>query len=121
MGGGLAAGGVVGMVAVPVIGTVSRKLAARLTLGKAKFADAVVRAGRDGQKITDAYLRHTPKKIRAPDELAELLLNQDVDLSIIKSSDLTSKAVEIVRRRRELGAGATAGSVGAVLTEGNEQ
>lgn len=48
--GGAALAGAPGAVAVPLIGQVSRKLAQKLTRGKADFADIVVRAGSDANK-----------------------------------------------------------------------
>lgn len=109
-------GGVPGAIAVPLIGQVSRALASRLTAKNAQFADDLVRAGRDAERITKAYIKNTPKKNRTPAELAELFITPDVDLSAMKNSDLSREAAAIARRNRELAAASTAG-VSASLTK----
>lgn len=66
--------GPIGAFAVPFIGTLSKRLATRLTKGNAKFAEQVVRAGKDARAITKAYFDNTPKAKRSTAELNELLL-----------------------------------------------
>jgi hypothetical protein len=75
-------------IAVPVIGQVSQKLAVRLTRGKAEFADALIRAGKNGDQVVRAYLLHTPAKQRDVGELTELLMRPDIDLKRIKPREL---------------------------------
>lgn len=84
--GGAAVGGAPGAVAVPVIGQVSRNLAQRLTRKNAEFASQIVRSGKDGKKIVDAYIRNTPKEQRDVGELTQLLINQKADVSKIEKS-----------------------------------
>lgn len=84
--GGFAVGGIAGGVLVPLIGQVSKNLASKLTQGKAKFADDVVRAGKDGLNVARAYVRNVPKSQRTPEELTQLLLRGGIDLSSIKNS-----------------------------------
>lgn len=95
------AGGWVGGVAVPALGMISRPLARRLTQGNAAFADAVVRAGKDGMKIASAYLRHTPKAKRSAEDLGELLFKRDAsallsgDKFLLDAAEMASKAKAI--------------------------
>lgn len=105
---GTAAGGAVGAVLVPAIGTVSRKLAQRMTARGAEFADQVIRSGSNARKITEAYIRNTPKALRSPQELSELLMSQDIDLSSFAASDLARQAAEIATQGRAELAGALA-------------
>lgn len=75
--------------AVPLIGQVSGALAQRLTQNNARMANAIVRAGRNGIRIRDVYLRNTPKQQRNAEELAELLLANrvPVDTFRLKTAD----------------------------------
>lgn len=85
------AGAGIGAVVVPAIGQVSKGLAQRLTRKNAEFADAVIRAGKNGQKITRAYLKNTPQSKRNPQELTELLVAGEVPETtlnnMVKSTD----------------------------------
>lgn len=112
VGGGAAMGGIPGAVILPAIGTVSRSLAQRLTSRQAKFANEIIKAGPDANKIARAYFRNTPKNQRNPAELAELLLNKKIDFSNIPRDEISRQAVSIVRETRA--AGATAIGVGAI-------
>ena len=73
--GGAQVGGPVGAVLVPGVGQVSKKLAQTMTRGNAEFADAIVRAGPDANKIISSYLKFVPTKSRNPADLASLLMN----------------------------------------------
>lgn len=101
VGGGAAVGGPVGAVLVPLVGQVSRKLAQRMTRKGAEFADQVIRAGKDAEKITQAYLRNTPKAQRTAQELSELLMKQDIDISRLPNIDLIGDAKSIVDQNRK--------------------
>jgi len=79
-------GGGPAAVAVVGVGTVSKVLAKKLTEGKAKFADSIVRAGPNAKKITRAYISNVPKRKRSVEELTELLLRPDVKLGPIKET-----------------------------------
>ena len=102
--GGSLVGGTVGAVAVPVIGQVSRKLAQRLTRGKAEFADVVVRAGNNAQEIASAYLENTPRAQRSSAELSQLLSRPDIALDnllvaknkIIRDAAEEAKGIQIL-------------------------
>jgi hypothetical protein len=78
-----------GMVVLPAIGTVSGKIALKLTKGNAKYLDDLVRAGKDSKKITATYLKNTPKENRSVAELTELLMRPDVSLKNISSQNQT--------------------------------
>lgn len=82
----LTTGGPLGF-AVPAIGFVSRSLADKLTRGKSQFAEAIVNAGSDGQQIAREYIKRVPAKQRDSLELTELLINRNVDLNAIKSTN----------------------------------
>jgi hypothetical protein len=100
-------GAAVGAMVPPAIGTVSRGLARRLTAGNAAFADAVVRAGKNGKKIASAYLRHTPKDKRSAEELGELLFKRDAS-ALLSSDKLLLEAAEMASKAK---AAATAGAI----------
>lgn len=105
---GFQAGGPVGAVIVPTIGFVSKKFAERLTKGNANFANQVIRAGKDARKITEAYIRNTPKKQRSPEDLAQLLQRPDIVLTDIKPSTLAKEARQLVIQNRNQARGAIA-------------
>jgi hypothetical protein len=112
--GGAALGGAPGAVAVPVIGQVSRKLAQKLTRGKAEFADIVVRAGDNANDIAAAYLSKVPKKARSSAELSELLLRPDIALEklSISKNPLMREAAEIAQGTRALRAASAVTAAG---------
>jgi len=106
----------------PLVGEVSEVLAIKLTKGSAKFADDVLRAGKDGRAIARAYFENVPKKQRSTAELAELLKDPDLDVSKLPKTKFTEEALAIVEQRRAdiLKATATAGvaETGAIKQEG---
>jgi len=95
VGAGGALGGGVGAIAVPAIGQVSKVLAQRLTSKNARFADEVVRSGRNASKIARSYIRNTPKKDQKARELTELFITQKVpfdQLDKLKNSKVKAVA-----------------------------
>jgi len=122
---GATAGGVAfgtpGAVLVPVIGQVSRKVAQRLTEGNAKFADEVIRAGKDGRRITKAYLDNTPLDQRSATDLSELLVRNDIDLTKLDATELAQQAGRLATERRTALASAAAGGALAPDTQTQEQ
>ena len=113
-----------GAVIVPAIGQVSKMLAQRLTKSNAKFADTIVRAGKDAEKITSIYLKNTAKGKRSASELSELLLRPDIalDAAIDSSNVLLREAAEIAKGNRILSAvAATAASAGAIKETQEQQ
>ena len=111
VGAGAMLGGAAGAIAIPLIGQVSRKLAAKLTEKNASFANDIIKAGADAQQITKAYIKNTPKKSRTPEELSELLISGDIDLSVLKPTPLNKQAAVIARRRRAENAALATGSL----------
>lgn len=89
---GGAAGAGVGAVAVPVIGQVSKNLAQKLTKNNAVMADTIIRAGKDGKKIVQAYFNAVEPKQRNAAELAQLLMRPDISLAAIKRDAAKSGA-----------------------------
>lgn len=117
LGGGLASaaaysvGGVPAALGVAGLGTLSRKLAQRMTANNAAMAQSVVRAGRSSKKIAEAYIRNTPKSARNANELAELFLSHGADMAMEGLDDFARKAAEIaLQRQAELAAVAATGS-----------
>ena len=100
--GGATIAGAPGAVIVPLVGQVSRKLAQRMTVKGAEFADQVIRAGKDAKKITQAYLNNTPKALRSSSELSELLMSKDIDLSSLPDTDLATEARRIATENRAI-------------------
>lgn len=115
--GGAALFGTPGAIAVPIIGQVSRKLAQRLTRKGGEFADIIVRAGTDADKIAKAYLSRTPKGQRSISELSELLARPDIALDKLAVSGhvFVKEAAEIAKGRKALqavvGSAATLGAI----------
>ena len=118
--GGLA-GGFAGGPIVPVIGQASRKLAQRSTKKAAELSDAIVKAGPNGRKITEAYLRLTPPKDRNISELADLFLDNDADIdALLRSGNQTAKeAAELAKGRMAFLSGAAV--AGAATEEIREE
>jgi hypothetical protein len=113
-------GGAAGGMAVPVIGTVSRRLAKRLTDNHAKFADQVVRAGSDAGRIAKAYLKNTPVELRDPSELAQLLMRQDIKISELPKTPFMQKAASIAEDYRTILAESIAATEAAKQTKEDE-
>lgn len=99
--GGAAIAGPAGAVAVPLVGQLSRTLAQKLTRGGAEAADAIVRAGKDGKKVVEAYLKATKKSERSAQELTELLLRPEISLK-----ELKAKIPKLPQEQRKLAADA---------------
>lgn len=81
-------GGRTGAVAIPVIGQVSKSLAQKLTRNNAEMAEAIIRAGKNGRQVVNAYLMSTPAKQRNVNELTELLMRPEINLKSIKGIKL---------------------------------
>ncbi len=77
-------GGPAGMVVLPIVGTVSGKLALKMTKNNAKYLGDLVRAGKNGKEVVGAYMKNTPKNKRNVAELTELLMRDDVNIKNIK-------------------------------------
>ena len=77
---GASTGSGVAAVAVPGIGQISSALAQRMTARNAAMASSIIRAGKNSNKITEVYMKNTPKDQRSSTELAELLIANQVPL-----------------------------------------
>ena len=116
------AGAAAGAITVPLLGQIAKKTAQRLTLNSTKYADDLVRSGKNAKAVTRAYLKHTPIAKRSVSDLTDLLLDQNLNLNDIKalpkSASGTAKLVadakffaEEIKRRAQQGA-----SVGLITT-----
>lgn len=121
--GGAAVLGPFGAVAVPAIGQLSKNLSQRLTKGKADFAEALARAGKDAKAITEAYLANTPKGKRSSAELSQLLMSEKIDLSdAMKSKNsILRSASEKAMNKRALAGIIAAGETGEIANQDSEQ
>lgn len=97
---GFLVGGGTGAAAVTAIGSGARFLSKVVGENKAKMFNSLIRARRDGLKITKAYLENTPKGKRSTAELAELLIGDGVDLSKLPKSKFVNEAAEIAAENR---------------------
>ena len=115
-------GAAAGAVTVPILGQIAKNTAQRLTLNSTKYADDLVRAGKNAKAVTRTYLKHTPTSKRSVNDLTDLLLQQDLDLDSIKalpkSAEGTAKLIsdakffaQELKRRAKQGA-----SVGLITT-----
>lgn len=116
---GLGAGG----LAIPVIGTISKKIAKGLTTGKAEFLSTMSKAGTDAEKIAKAYLSVVPKAKRSVSDLADLLSDPKIDLTTLETiaTRTIQDAMELAKGKQQLNlaAAAAAGATPQALNEGN--
>lgn len=84
-----APGAVIGGLALPTIGQLSASTAKRLANKNQSFLSDLTRAGKDGGRIVDAYLKNVPKRDQSKAELSSLLLDPTVDMSTVK--DIAAK------------------------------
>lgn len=121
---GFAAGKATGLpfgeVIIPTIGFVSKKLANRLTGNNAIMADRVIRAGKDAEKIAEAYIRSTPINARSAEELSQLLMRPDIDLGAVGDMVLAREAAILARQNRAL-AGTVVGAGSLVSAERRQE
>ena len=126
-GGGLGTviGGSTGALAVPVIGTISKQIAQKLTRNKASFTQSMVRAGMDGERIAKAYLSAVPKAKRSIQDLSDLLSDPSIIIDELEfvANKTVQDALELAKGKRaiNLTVGAGAGSLGEqTRTEGQQ-
>lgn len=100
--GGASAFGPVGAIAVPAVGQVSRVIAQKLTKNKARFTDAIVRAGNDADEIAKAYLTAVPKAKRSIQDLSDLLSDPNLNLDELKliANETVKDAVDVAKGKR---------------------
>lgn len=108
------------VASLAIIGTVSKSLANRLRRNNGKFADAVIRSGKDAQKVVRAYLENTPNAERRAEHLSQLLLRSEIDLSRVKKpTPFVQSAIEKAETARK--ALLSAGATGAGLDVASQQ
>ena len=89
-------------VALLGIGVVSKKMAARLTERNFQLADAIVRAGGNAERITQAYLRNAKKRGGSHKDLAQLLADPKVDLADLERlGPFAQRSKELALRIRQ--------------------
>lgn len=115
---GAAAGGLVGggtgAVIVPLVGTVSKSIANVLMKNDGILFNKVIRAGKNGFEVAEAYLAATPKNLRNAQDLHQLLLKPGMDLSVLPKGELMVRAKRLVALNRATATSAAAGiSTGA--------
>jgi hypothetical protein len=88
-------GGVIGAIGVPAMGQIAKNTSQRITLKNTKFADDLIRAGKNSKEVTKAYLKNTPISERSVSDLTDLLMNPNLTggdvKSLIKANSPTSK------------------------------
>tara|TARA_R110000772_G_scaffold145490_2_gene255430 strand:- start:2231 stop:3898 length:1668 start_codon:yes stop_codon:yes gene_type:complete len=110
-------GTAIGVITPPIIGKLAANAVEKLTLNKLKFADDLIKSGKNAKAVVRTYLKHTPITKRNVDDLTALLLNNDLNLSDIKSlpksAEGTAKLIadakffaEEIKRRAKQGASA---------------
>lgn len=87
-------GGVPGAATALTLGQIAKKTAQKLTSGKAKFADQLVRAGGDARAVASAYMRNTPKSKQSVNALTELLLDPKITVDSIAKLPAKIKIIE---------------------------
>lgn len=87
-------GGPAGSAAVLSAGQVAKKTAQKITSGKARFADQLVRAGGDARAIAKTYLNNTPRAKQSVSTLTELLLDPRVTPESIAKLPVKIKLIE---------------------------
>ena len=90
-GGSLALGGTI--AAATFLGRGLGNAATNIVKKNAKLMESVLKAGPDGQRILEGYLKYTPKENRDPRDLAILFKNQKVDLRAIEDVATKSNSV----------------------------
>jgi len=125
-GGGLGTviGGSTGAILVPVVGTISKQIARKLTRSKASFTQAMTRAGTDGERISKAYLSAVPKAKRSIQDLSDLLSDPKVNIDDLEfiANKTVQDALELAKGKRaiNLAVGASTGAI-AQQTKTGEQ
>ncbi len=116
-GGGLGTvvGGTTGALVVPVIGTISKQIAQKLTRNRASFAQAITRAGTNGERIAKAYLTAVPKAKRSIQDLSDLLSDPKINIDDLEfiANQTVKDALELAKGKRaiNLAVGAGAGTI----------
>jgi len=112
LGAGFAIGGGAGAAAAVTLGSSGRFVSRIITEGRANLFNDLLRAGRNGRRITRAYIENTPKGKRSSSDLAALLIGEGVDLSRLPKSKFVNEAAEIAaENKRAITRGVTGAEV----------
>lgn len=86
------------------VGTIAKEVSKKIVRNRASFLDSVARAGNNGERITQAYLKAVPKHQRRISDLSDLLLDPNIDLAGLEkmASDTIQDAVKAAKFKREL-------------------
>ena len=101
------------------MGQASRALAQGSTRKAAQLSDALVKAGPNGKKITEAYLKTTPVKNRNANDLSAFFISNgaDIDSLLNSSNKLIREAAEVAKGRKAFAAGAAVGGAAGTIEE----
>lgn len=83
---GSSVGGTAGAVAVPALGTLSQRLATKLTRNNAEAARRIAASGKNAEAIMAEYFRAVKPEERSAVELTELLLSRDANVGKLSQS-----------------------------------
>ena len=117
-GAGGAIGGFAGAAIPAVIGTIAGKAATRIATKNTNFARDLVKSGKNGVQITEAYIKNVPRKMQKKEDLASLLLDPTVDISKVKEFAAKAKVnKELIKEAEFIANKIRAGQLkGAVTT-----
>lgn len=106
-------------VAAITIGTISKEIAKKMTVGRSKFLKTIAGAGNDAEKITRSYLMAVPKAKRKLSDLSDLLLDPNIDLAALDNiaNETVKDAVKAAQFKRELLQASIALGAGAKLDQ----
>lgn len=106
-------------VAAITIGTISKEIAKKMTVGRSKFLKTIAGAGNDAEKITRSYLMAVPKAKRKLSDLSDLLLDPNIDLSALDNiaNETVKDAVKAAQFKRELLQASIALGAGSKLSQ----
>jgi hypothetical protein len=122
-------GAAIGALGVPALGQMAKKTAQRITLNNTKFADDLVRSGKNAKEITKSYIKNTPISKRNVSDLTDLLLDANLNPSAIKGMPSSKSAAgkmiddsihfanEIKRRAKQAGSVAVIAAPGIIKQE----
>ncbi len=97
---GATMGGTSGAVWAVGVTQAAKKASSMITRGRVGLAEALVKAGPNAKKIVTAYRANTPKNKRSVSELADLLLDPNVDIAEIGEGAFAIEAANLAAQRR---------------------
>lgn len=105
-------------------GSITRAILDVMAKGRARFAEAVVRAGPRGRDVVAAYNKFVPRGRQTAEDLSMLLLREDIDLNALRgikvfNRDLIDRAAVLTAERRQALLAAAATGAGAQTAQEN--